>query len=345
MRQGSLIFPISLLGAVFCISMVLFGDVIPCASGGCALFSQSGVSSLMWVAGAIVFAGCAVMDSRGNRKVAYALVTACLLMDGVLLSIQGYLSMPCTMCMAVGLFFGFMGLGALIATYSSRRRILMAASLCFWCMGLWSAVMAMGMNELKPWAVYGDETAELKVFFSPSCEACKDVVNDVVREQRVPLDKVALYPVAKNEDDLNRICLLACSMGKGQDLTAAMDTCFGGECDGQGPWHGLANRLALRWRLLKNKLHLLRNGQDTVPIVMVMSKDLEPITLASLSDDEAVWDRSLKRKALDVSKGFSMQDLKSAGLMDDPWRSDADGDKQAEEVRGCGLVHDSDCNQ
>lgn len=264
-----------MLGAVFCVLQAAPLPVsLPCPGSGCRLFQDFTVMGIsLWWAGAAYFALVLLLCLRKATAACLFLATTALLLDAVLLVIM-LLSASCIACLGAALLMGLLFLVIRAHAFSKTPQG-PGISLVFtvWA-GLFLAAGAMAGTELMgPWQLYGPENAERRVYFSPSCPACRDAV-------AVFASGTAFIPVAERDSDYAAIHHMQNAVKAGKNINEALAGANGKIED--APWSLQA--LAMRFNLLRNKAEVLRLGFDTLPVIMVsgMPRALRPGYAAGL---------------------------------------------------------------
>lgn len=252
--------------ALFGLLLCLFnasGAEIFCLTNGCAIYDGYTLFGLsLYIFGAAGFAVILVLalfsaKSGLARFLLYWTILLALLLDMVLLAWQ-LLYWPCSSCLVVALL-----LGASAAGYSFRfgrsRRWLLKGALLGWLILLLPSAVAVGKEVmLSPWMVYGSPQADIQVFFSPTCPACSTEIAKLLRSPE--LERMAFYPVAKNERD---VLLVATLLQQGLTDPQDLRKLFSLEPDA-----ALEPAFDLRWRLARNKMILAGHGAQVIPFIL-----------------------------------------------------------------------------
>jgi hypothetical protein len=214
--------------------------------------------SLWWVGGAYFFLT-AILCLRGQRALARLLAVSALAADAVLLFIM-FLTAPCFDCLVVAAFIGLV--------YYSLRGVpdgwfLMPGGpsllLPVW-FGLFLGNCVLAADEMLPRRILGDRNAEVSIFFSPSCPACREALASIG-------SAAALYPVAEKTGDTERIIkfasLLHAGLSAGEAAERSMDP------DQPVPEVSPIDRALLSVQLVRNKSALLRQGVRSLPLIMI----------------------------------------------------------------------------
>jgi len=254
----------SVLGVVFCVAAGLGWEAL-CVTSGCSLwgdFSLAGIS-LYWVGGA-VFALVAGLVLTGRAQFATLVIWLVVVLDIALLALMA-VTAPCTNCLVAAALIGLLGLLSL-----ERRRSFMGATLTVWGVIFVLNGALMAREQIKPWPMIGSEEAAVRVFFSPSCPACRVMLRELVEGGGavggMADSRLALYPLDKSEDDVQalwRLQELSATAGAG----AVLRELVGGTL-GEVPKASSKPDIGFRLRLWSNKIFLLRSGFTTVPVLI-----------------------------------------------------------------------------
>ncbi len=260
---------VALVGAAFCALLASpLQTGIPCPSTGCRLFHDAtlwGVS--LWWAGTGFFVLTALLCLRRWRGAAFSLATLALIADCALLALM-LVTAPCLSCLGaaacIGLLFFILRRPEQGWFGAAPRPPLL---LFLWAGLFVAAASDAGTEALGRWSLYGPVDAERRVYFSPSCPACRDAV-------AVFAGNAVFIPVLERDEDFVAIAGMQSALVRGRSITEAL-------ADGlQGRGHELSvgQALLLRLRLLRNKAEVLRLGFDKLPLLMVngMPQSLRP---------------------------------------------------------------------
>lgn len=259
-----ILFP-SLLGLALCL-LNATGAGLFCLTSGCALYAGYSLFGLsFYVYGAIAFGMIALLAANAGkipRAVPWLgrIILLGLVLDLLFLGWQ-LLYWPCSSCLVVALLLGCTAAG-FWRTYPQLCRRLYKGVLLGWLILLIPSVIAAGKEVLlTPWALYGPADASIRVFFSPTCPACKTEVTKLLQSPEV--NRIAFYPIAKNEPDLR---LLTTLLQEGIEQPADLKRLFLADFSPEA-----SPALSLRWRLAKNKMALAGYGAQTIPFILSSS--------------------------------------------------------------------------
>jgi hypothetical protein len=261
-RMGNFGIPlVAAAGAGFCLVNAL-GWHLPCATGGCEVyadFTLFGYSLYFWgVAGFAALALAALVLAATGRERPYGLLLAgALLADTGCLFYQSLFG-PCGNCLLVAAMVG--GTAVLSMVFHSRfRNRLIFGLTCLWTIFFINVGISFTKETIfRPWAVVSPPGAKVQVYFSPTCPACREAVEQVLRS---PVgEEAAFYPVAKNSEDQVRIqSVLKEGLGGEQTLRRLFE-----QVDSVGSEAGIG----LRLKLLRNKVALASRGFSRVPVII-----------------------------------------------------------------------------
>lgn len=288
----TLIFASALAGIALCMANFLGADMF-CYTKGCEVYTWG---KGFYVLGAAGFAGVMALallkDRFGTgRLLALALGTG-LTIDSVLLGYQ-FLLWPCSSCLAVALLFGLTAVAALFA-YQDLRRGWIFASAGIWMVCFFAVSLATTKDVLfQPWNLTGSDQAEIRVFFSPSCNSCEQLVQQLV-DTVGDLNEVGFYPVAKNAEDVARIARILPLAKDPEQRAQALKSLFVSAIDRESEVNKTDSfGLRERFGLWCNKVALARTGRTTVPEIV------SPKLLVAYRDKQSDWN------AMSLPGGFS----------------------------------------
>ncbi len=250
---------LALLGAGYCaLQSGYFGESF-CPSSGCRLFRDVSVAGVsLWWVGVAAFALISLCCLWRRPGLAFFLVSAGLVADSLLLAVMLGIA-PCLSCLGAALFLGLLFLLLRRAPQGWFKGQARPSILFMVWLVLFLANGAAAVNErVSIWVISGAEHGERRVYFSPSCPACKDAVAAFA-------GSAAFVPVMKDESDFAAILRLERGLRNGRSLREA----FTASLSGPEPDISFARGLILRLRLLRNKADVLRLGFDTLPLIMV----------------------------------------------------------------------------
>lgn len=242
-----------------------------CATAGCSL--TSGVSLFgvsLYYFGALALAGYIVLALVCRTWYLLLFSILFVAIDTLLLTYLA-LGSPCISCLIVGTLFFTLFLLAWKGHFGwffrghhwgwLRKAAVVVCGL--WICAAAPNLLGVVQETVAPKPIYGSNDAPVKIFFSPTCPACKDMVRKAVQPDE---QKVALYPVAHSEEDIERMCILDCQLGEGAKLEEALDKCWSGQCTSKE--HGFWQEARLTLISQVNLTYLLNMGKTEVPVMV-----------------------------------------------------------------------------
>ena len=305
-------FLLSLTGILFCCWNLWGSPEALCVTEGCRLFQDFTIGGIsLWLIGALSFAVFLLAALTGFAAAGHVIAACGLMLDCVLLCVM-IAAAPCFNCLLVGLLLALVFLAFRTARREQReggrinefRRPGRSASPLFALWGvlflLDAGVVAHGM--MKPWPLpAGNAAGSARVYFSPSCEACRALVAAAAGEDA----SVAWYPVAERERDLVVIAEIIRRTAAGESLSSALDAALISSPVWEKPapaLPGLPQRALLQLRLWRNRAHVLEAGSERLPFVeftgapAVLLRDVHSQAAPKTSD------QALERSSSDTGK-------------------------------------------
>ena len=262
---------VALVGAAFCALAALGVTEAICVTAGCAVFKGTTVLGidLYWI-GATFFLLLAALLALPSMRRTLArplvwLVVLGLALDTILLAMQA-VSLSCLNCLVFAVLLGVVA-ALLLPGPPVLRKVL-----AVWAVLLVAALAGLLRDGLSPVAIHGDEDAAIKVFFAPSCPACREELTSLAARPELH-GLLALYPIARDDGDLRGILRFRRVLDHGGDLPAAVEACFS-RAEAGGPEPGLSDSLSLRLASFRNKVFLARAGAASIPYVLTTSPAL-----------------------------------------------------------------------
>jgi hypothetical protein len=250
---------IALAGFLFCLLSALGITDSFCLTQGCEVYKgyTIGGVSLYWI-GAAVFLVLGLMSLWPSMYGLLTILTGLALAGNFIFLIIQFLLWPCTSCLIVAALLGG------FAWQLSRHGKFSLRLVCIIWLLLFSAnLLLLVKDSIQPWPVLGKNNAEIQVFFSPTCPACRQVVENFLERPDLT-SNVAFYPLAKDDDDRQRIKLLVQNLNQGMQPAEA----FAAHWQHSPPmdkWHYDWHIALNLWR---NQLHLAKKGVTQVPLIV-----------------------------------------------------------------------------
>ena len=236
----------ALLGMLFCIWTALGNEVAFCVTAGCSLYQDLVIGGLsMWWIGTAAFGVLACLALLGAVPAGHFLAGLTLLGDIFLLLLMA-LTSPCVICLVVACFFALTYWLFRRALHRDDRRpqersLLLCAWLVLFVVNAGQVVRMQG----EVWSISeNSDQATVRMFFSPSCSACREGIGILSGSV-----DVAFCPVAENDADVARVERMLLLLEEGKTLKEAVAACQ--NVEEPGPWAFLhPGQWGLRLRLL-----------------------------------------------------------------------------------------------
>lgn len=246
---------------------------VPCVSAGCTLYQSFTVNGYsLWWGGVGIFTALALLAATGHAAPGRWLSGLAVLLDCVLLGIMA-LTLPCMACMGAALLLALSYWAFRAASPDRRGGTLTRPSsplLIVW--GLLFIVNIGGLvrGEVRPWAIQSpgvEDEAVARVFFSPSCSACRQLVMGM---SEADARRVVWCPVAEEERDLAIILNMKHRMELADTpLNRAFLPAL--ETPALGVWDMLhPDVLLTQFRLWCNQARVISSSEGRLPLVEFM---------------------------------------------------------------------------
>lgn len=255
-----------------------------CLSTGCLLFSDVSYAGIsLWHVGMVAFTVLTLAAISGRAGLGLALSGLFLIGDVALLGLMAFTA-PCANCLAIAAFFAA-GYAAFRAANASPREPLgFSWLLLFWSLLFSSNIIALAEDRFDPWILQGSPDASVRIYFSPSCPACREAIMTLLPSAK----DVAFIPVAENDDDLNAIAVMQGQIAEGSTFFLAYRRATEAT---PRPVALLSptQEASLRFRLLRNKAHVFAAGSDRLPLIQTHGLPTLPgVPKRSATTDQAL---------------------------------------------------------
>ncbi|SBW04040.1 putative membrane protein [uncultured delta proteobacterium] len=264
---------IALLGAAYCAIQVAPVPVsVPCPGSGCQLFQDFTVHGVsLWWVGVAYFAFMVLVCLRRAYGAALAFATAALVADAVLLIVM-LMTAACIACLGAGAIIAFL-------FFIIRRHANIKCAqepgpsfvLIAWS-GFFIAALAFAATEdIEPWRIAGPDNAERRVYFAPSCPACRDAIT-------VFSGNAAFIPVAEKDSDNAAVYAMHKAIANGSTVVEALDAVMQAKMNDTLAEPPFPDSVIIRLKLIKNKAEVMRLGFTKLPLIMIngMPRDMRP---------------------------------------------------------------------
>lgn len=259
----------ALIGAAYCgIQAVPTPVEVPCPGTGCLLFQDFAVYGVsLWWAGVVYFAFMTIICLRRAHGASLFLAGLALVADAALLVVMLFTA-PCIACLGAAFFMGVLFFVLRRHIHSNAMPAPRPSILFLAWSGLFIGVfVSAGSEQMDPWYMVGSPNMERRIYFSPSCPACRDAAS-------VFADNAAFVPVAERDSDYAAIRHMRDAIANGKSFVEALRET---ENIAESSVFSLDEAL-LHLRLLRNKAEVLHLGFDKLPLIMIngMPQSLRP---------------------------------------------------------------------
>ncbi len=274
-------FAIAFFGLLFALWNLLGDTSALCVTEGCSLFQDFTIAgySLWWV-GVIGFSVLLFPALLGFAKLGEVLAGLGVVADIFLLAIM-LITAPCFNCLIIGLMLALAYVSFRHAATDRRTKRPFPILIGIWV--VFFVVNAGGIvrESTTPWAIRapsveqgGKQNAPVHIYFSPSCSACRELVNGIASQERQSGQQAEAvwYPVAEDDKDIFVIIRMYQKVQEGKDLDVAMaeareafankDVTFADRLTLLSP-----SNLLAQLRLWQNMAHVLAAGSSRLPFV------------------------------------------------------------------------------
>ncbi len=274
-------FALAFFGLLFALWNVLGDTSALCVTEGCSLFQNFTIAGYsLWWLGVIGFAVLLIPALFGFAKLGEVLAGLGLTADIVLLAIM-LITAPCFNCLIIGLMLAITYVAFRHAATDKRIKRSFPILIGIWT--VFFVVNAGGIlrESTTPWAIRapaieqgGIQNAPVHIYFSPSCSACRELVNGIASQERQTGQQAPAvwYPVAEDDKDIFIIISMYQKVQEGKDLDVAMaeardefaakDVTFADRITLLSP-----RSLLAQLRLWQNMAHVLSSGSNRLPFV------------------------------------------------------------------------------
>ena len=256
-----------LAGLLFCLWVFFTGGRSLCLTDGCVLFQDFRLAGIsLWQAGAALFAALLALALLRLSRIALLLASLALAADVVLLIVMLFTA-PCVNCLIVASFIALSFAAFRAAEPPARKE--RSALLVLWAVLLVVDLGGVLRDLAEPWSpLESDSEASVQIYFSPSCPACRTLL-----ERADGLTDAAWYPVAENERDILVIAAMTEQLEKGLPVARAVEEADrsvpSASDDGSDFRLSLLrpDMLLLQLCLWRNHAHVLGAGSDRLPFL------------------------------------------------------------------------------
>lgn len=216
----------------------------------------------LWWYGAIYFLSLIILGFSKKKNTAWLISLIAIVLDLFLLILMLFIGV-CINCLiaAVIMLIVFFFTTIIAEKVSGFTRTIAAV----WFIFIISNTVEGIKENIKIWPIYGKQTANVKVFISPTCPACLKTLNYLL-DGDIETERVAFYPVAISIKDKKLIVELYEQLERGVAFkTAVHDVILTPKTKDKDV---TKIDLLTEFRLIMNYIYLNRCNGGAVPLVL-----------------------------------------------------------------------------
>ncbi len=281
---------IAALGVIFCVLSAFRVTDVLCVTQGCTLYQDIilwGIS-FYWF-GALAFFILLSIEISPYRYYLNRTAAVFVLLDIPFLFIQ-VLLWPCAHCLIVALFFGLIFYASLDKNQKWMN----------WLLGVWLLlfsvnVISVAKESLSPWPVYGDRSAQIQLYFSPSCPSCHSMLDALLAKGEMT-SRIALYPIVKSASDIPKIMALEKRLKEGMPIQEAL---LQYQKDENSTDSDL-NYYRVKFQTFRNLVSMSRYGATSVPFLVTQTPFWRNVKISQpVKDDCPVFSKNSQGLCVD----------------------------------------------
>ncbi len=259
----------SFLALTFSGYNAFFEDTIFCITSGCHVLSDFNILGFsLWLYSFLFFVIINTLLVTKKEIIAFILLGLGLLADVALLVLMLFTA-PCFSCLIIALIMAF---SFLTLAYTRKLK-----SISYTILGIWALLFiinagAMAKSFVSPYTIYINPdykedvySSSMRIFFSPSCLACREAVNKLGSEEMTIQADIAWIPVPEHSQDIILIVQLERLIAKGLSLQDALEEVL--LSPQQSSFDTLVPELIMQIKLLANQSLLNDRGTSRIPFV------------------------------------------------------------------------------
>ncbi len=286
-RYASYIFAFT--GILFSLLNIFDTSELLCLTSSCEVFSEFTLFGIsLWIYSASFFV--LLFGLLCIKKYIFVFVFCALglIADTLLLALM-LVTAPCFSCLVIALILALLTMASYKVCFSNK---FIYAFIAIWGLLFVINSGALVKESVKPYAIYVNEAhlenpleASMRVYFSPSCSACNDLVLLLGSREITNANDIVWLPVAESSDDVAKVAKMHASIQAGDDLKTALEKARASE-----EQDAFITDFLLQARLLINQSRLHAAGTSKIPFIeytgvpaFLMKKQEIPLESKALS--------------------------------------------------------------
>ncbi len=214
-------------GIVFSALNIFQVEELLCVTSSCEVFSEFAVFGIsLWIYSAAFFAllfGLLCINKWALTSLLCLLGIAC---DAILLCLM-LITSPCFSCLIIALILALLTL-CVYKTHFENNYVFIA--LLLWFLLFLVNAGALVKTSVSPYVIYMNEArkenvleASMRVYFSPSCSACNDLVQLLGEREQTNANDIIWLPVAEEAEDIAKVLQMQEYINNGDSLKVALE--------------------------------------------------------------------------------------------------------------------------
>ncbi len=259
----------SFLGLAFSAYNAFYEDTIFCITTGCHVLSDFNIFGFsLWLYSFAFFVIVNALLVLKKEIFAFIFLGLGLLADLALLMLM-LVTAPCFSCLVIALL---MALSFFSMAFTRKFKSLTYTFLALWALFFIINAGAIAKSFVSPYTIYINPeykedvySSSMRIFFSPSCSACKEAVQLLGSEEMTIQADIAWLPVPESSADIILIVQLDRLINKGLSLKDALEEVL--LSPQKSSFETLVPELIMQIRLLINQALLNDRGTTRIPFV------------------------------------------------------------------------------
>ncbi len=257
-----------LVGLFFSAWNVFAKESVFCLTDGCHVVDNFTIFGLsLWVYSLVACVIFALLLLRKKIKLALVLLALAIIGDTVLLVLMLFTA-PCFNCLIIAFIF---------AAATTFLALMEQKSIVLGFVALWFTFFIINVGALvgsmaQPFAIYANpanvddpQNATMRIYFSPSCPSCEELVNLLGSLEMTTQSDISWYPVTESSADIALTRQMNDYIAQGMDLKQAYNAMLANP--ESFAFENMAADFIMQIRLLVNQAQLSDRGTSRIPFV------------------------------------------------------------------------------
>ncbi len=263
-------FFIALIGIVFSYWNIWTNGNAICLVDTCQIFEDFTIFGIsLWQYSIVFFSFIAIILLFKLKELALALLSLALFADFLLLILMMLIA-PCFNCLIIALIMAILYMSLRKANKYKPFSLL----LFFWAALFIVNVGAVVKSTITPYPIYiagqrvqTPQEASMRIYFSPSCSSCNELVQQLGEQEKTNAGDIAWYPVAENDEDILKVMKMFDFVEEGNTLIEAMEKVNNANYSFEFSIGNSIDYFVMQYKLLVNQSRLSAAGTSRIPFV------------------------------------------------------------------------------